>query len=690
MASVHKKEFDLAGKSLVLETGKLAPQANAAVKASYGDTVVLATVTSVSPREEIEFFPLRVDFEEKLYAGGIIKNSRFVKREGRASDDAIASCRLIDRGIRPLFPKDFFDEVQVVVTVLSVDGQNDPTLLGAVAASSALTISDIPWRGPLGTVRVGLIDGHLILNPSRDQLEASLLDLVVSATSDKVVMIEAGAAEVAEDKMSEALEFAQRQTQPLIGFVEEFAKAVSKSKFEYEKKVIEEALLLDVSKVAGEPLYELLKGSPAKAEFEQQYKQIAENVYKTLEGKYTKVKMLMTLDFLQREKIRKMITGGKRPDNRDLGQLRPISAEVGLLPRTHGSALFTRGLTQALSLTTLGATSLEQLIQSPEGEETKRYIHHYSAAPFSTGEVGPLRGPGRREIGHGALAEKALLPVIPSKEEFPYTIRVVSEVLSQNGSSSMAAVCGSTLSLMDAGVPIKSAVAGISVGLVLEKDSYVLLTDIAGVEDFNGDMDFKAAGTRKGITALQLDVKVPGVPVKILSEALQKAHESRSQILDLIESVLPRSRPDLSRYAPRIVSLKIDPKKIGEVIGGGGKTIRSIMEATSTEIDIEDDGTVYITAKDLELAKKARSIIENMLKEAKVGEIYEGRVTRILDFGAFVEILPGKEGLVHISELAPFRVARVTDVVKVGERVSVKVVGIDEQGRVNLSRKALL
>ncbi len=691
MTNVYKKELEFAGKTLSLETGKLALQANAAVKARYGDTVVLATVVANKPQEEVGFFPLRVDFEEKLYAGGIIKNSRFIKREGRASDEAITSCRLIDRGLRPLFPKDYYDEVQVIVTVLSVDGQNDSTLLGAVAASCALSISNVPWNGPLATVRVGLISDSMKLNPTRDEMKASSLDLVISTTREKIVMIEAEASQVPEEVMSVALNFGLKEAQPLLSFIEEFVKEAGKAKYKYEKKIIEEALLADVTKTAGESLYALLIASPEKSEFEQKYKDIADELYKNLEGKYTKAKMLMALDALQKAKIREMISADhKRPDGRKLDELRSITAEVSLLPRTHGSALFTRGLTQALTATTLGAVSLEQLIQGPEGQETKRYIHHYSAAPFSTGEVSALRGPGRREIGHGALAEKALLPVIPSKEEFPYTIRVVSEILSQNGSSSMASVCGSTLSLMDAGVPIKAPVAGISIGLISEGDKFSLLTDIAGVEDFNGDMDFKSAGTREGITALQLDVKIPGVPVNVLSEALIKAFETRLKILDLIESVIPKFRADLSKYAPRIISIKIDPRKIGEVIGGGGKIIRSIMESTSTQIDIEDDGTVYITAAETSLANKAQSIIENLVKEAKVGEIYEGRVRRILDFGAFVEILPGKDGLVHISELAPFRVGRVTDVVKIGDQVKVKVIGIDDQGRINLSRKALL
>lgn len=691
MINVYKKELEFAGKTLSLETGKLALQANAAVKARYGDTVVLATVVANKPQEEVGFFPLRVDFEEKLYAGGIIKNSRFIKREGRASDDAIISCRLIDRGLRPLFPKDYYDEVQVITTVLSVDGQNDSTLLGAIAASCVLSISDVPWNGPLATVRVGLISDSMKLNPTFDEMKTSRLDLVISTTREKVVMIEAEASQVSEEKMSEALDFGLKEAQPLLTFIEEFTKEAGKAKYEYEKKIVEEALLSDVTKAVGESLYALLISSPEKSEFENKYKEIADELYKNLEGKYTKAKMLMALDALQKAKIREMIsTDHKRPDGRKLDELRSITAEVSVLPRTHGSALFTRGLTQALTATTLGAVSLEQLIQSPEGQETKRYIHHYSAAPFSTGEVSALRGPGRREIGHGALAEKALLPVIPSKEEFPYTIRVVSEILSQNGSSSMASVCGSTLSLMDAGVPIKAPVAGISIGLISEGDKFSLLTDIAGVEDFNGDMDFKSAGTRDGITALQLDVKIPGVPVNVLREALIKAFETRLKILDLIESIIPKFRTDLSKYAPRIISIKIDQRKIGEVIGGGGKIIRSIMESTSTQIDIEDDGTVYITAAETDQANKARSIIENLVKEAKVGEIYEGRVSRILDFGAFVEILPGKDGLVHISELAPFRVGRVTDVVKIGDQVKVKVIGIDDQGRINLSRKALL
>lgn len=691
MTNYHKAELEFAGRKLVFETGKLSFQANAAVLASYGETVVLAAATSGERDEEADGLPLRVDFEEKLYAGGVIKNSRFVKREGMPSEDAILSGRMIDRGLRPFFPKDFQNEVQVIVTVLSVDLVNESAVLGALAAAAALAISDIPWQGPLGSIRLGYLSDQFVVNPTREQMEASALDLVYTGSKERAVMVEAGGREFPEEKFIEAMACAQAEIQPLIAFIEDFAQAVGKTKMAYESSQLAEELLAKVEEFSHAKLLDLLKLNLQKDHYVVKYDELLAAIQAEFEGKYTKADMARALHEIEKRAMRTMILAEKkRTDGRRPDELRSISIEVGVLPRTHGSALFTRGLSQALSVVTLGSASLEQLIQGPEGEETKRYIHHYSAPPYSTGEIRALRSAGRREIGHGALAERALRPVIPDDAEFPYTIRVVSEILSQNGSTSMASVCGSTLSLMDAGVPIKAPVTGISMGLITHQGESVILTDIAGIEDFNGDMDFKSAGTRAGLTAVQLDAKLEGgIPVKILAEALLEARPVRHHILDLIAEVIAAPRLELSKYAPRIIMTKIDPKKIGEVIGGGGKTIKSIMAATSTAIDIEDDGTVYITSSSDEQSNKAREIIESLVREVKVGEIYEGQVVRILDFGAFVQILPSKDGLIHISELAPYRVNRVTDVVRLGDTVKVKVVGIDEQGRINLSKKAL-
>lgn len=692
MGKYIKSETEFAGRKLILETGKLSFQANGSVMATYGETVVLASVTSTEFNEEADGLPLRVDYEEKLYSGGVIKNSRFIKREGAPSESSILSGRAIDRGIRPFFPRDFQNDTQAVVTVLSVDLQNDPAIIGAVAASAALSISDIPWNGPLGTIQVGYINDQFVVNPTREQMEASDLDLIFTGSKEKAVMVEAGANELPEEKFVEAMQFAQKEILPLISFIEDFTSKAGKKKFEYESSKLDDEMVAKISGFAKDGVIELASMNLEKEHYSVKYDEILEEIYKEFEGKYTKSKMDQSLHKIEKEAVRHLVlSDGKRTDGRGLTDLRDISIEIGVLPRTHGSALFTRGLSQALSIVTLGSTSLEQLIQGPEGEETKRYMHHYSAPPFSTGDVAGIRGPGRREIGHGALAERALRPVIPTSEEFPYTVRVVSEILSQNGSTSMAATCGSSLSLMDAGVPIKAPVSGISMGLIYKSDTdYRLLVDIAGIEDFYGDMDYKSAGTRKGITAIQLDAKLEGgIPVSILGEALLKAREVRHHILDLMQAVIPAPRVELSKHAPRISVTKIDPKKIGEVIGSGGKIIKSIMESTSTAIDIEDDGTVYISGSTLEQTQRAREIIENLVKEARVGEVYEGPVTRILDFGAFVEILPGKDGLVHISELASHRVNRVTDVVNIGDRIKVKVVGVDQQGRINLSKKAL-
>lgn len=699
MNKVIKREMEFAGRTLSLETGRLAFQANQAVLARYGDTVILATVVANKPQGEYDYFPLRVDFEEKLYAGGFIKSSRFIKRETKPTDEATVAARLIDHAVRPLFPKDFMDEVQVIATALSVEPEGDPELVALIAASAALSASDVPWQGPLGSVRVVLKDGTFVLNPplpaSSKESENGFfdLDLVVSYFNDRILAIEGEAKIVPEERLLAALEFGQQQVAPLLVFLHEFAKEVGHSKYVYEPDILAPELLTEVKKFAKDRIEKMLSTPLDKLDYVDFQTKLKEDTYTQFEGKYSKVKLDEALAFVEKETVRHLIMEeGKRPDGRKLEELRPIGAEVGILPRTHGSAVFVRGLTQALTIVTLGSSSLEQLIQTMTGEETKRYMHHYSAPPFSTGETAPLRGPGRREIGHGMLAEKALRPVVPSKDNFPYAIRVVSEILSQNGSTSMAATCGSSLALMDAGVPITAPVAGVAVGLVTDapESRYVVLTDIAGVEDFDGFMDFKMTGTRAGVTALQMDIKLHrGLPLPVLREVIDRSRQARLQILDIMEKALAKPRAALSQYAPKITLVKIDPKRIGEVIGPGGRMIKKIIEETGAAVDVDDDGMVYISAKEEAAAQKAKAWIEGIVKEVKVGEIYEGKVTRMLDFGAFVEILPGKEGLVHISELSYQRVPSVEQSVKLGEHFKVKVISIDEQGRINLSKKAL-
>lgn len=699
MNKIIRKEMTFAGRTLSLETGRLAFQANQAVLARYGDTVILATVVANKPQGEYDYFPLRVDFEEKLYAGGFIKSSRFIKRETKPTDEATVAARLIDHAVRPLFPKDFMDEVQVITTALSVEPEGDPELVSLIAASAALSASDVPWHGPLGSVRVVLENGTFVLNPAlpasskENEGDPFDLDLVISYLGDRVVAIEGEAKIVPEEKLLEALTFGGEQVQPLLTFLRDFAQEVGRGKYVYEPEVLAPELIAEVRKLAGERIQKMLATPLDKLDYVDFQTKLKEDTYAHFEGKYNRVKLDEALACLEKESVRHLIMEeGKRPDGRKLNELRPISAEVGILPRTHGSALFVRGLTQALTTVTLGSSSLEQLIQTMTGEETKRYMHHYSAPPFSTGETAPLRGPGRREIGHGMLAEKALRPVVPPKDSFPYAIRVVSEILSQNGSTSMASTCGSSLALMDAGVPISAPVAGVAVGLMTDaaESRYVVLTDIAGVEDFDGFLDFKMTGTREGVTALQMDVKLhQGLPLSVLREVVERSREARRKILDSMEKAIDRPRATLSQYAPKITLVKIDPKRIGEIIGPGGRIIKKIIEETGAAVDVDDDGTVYISAKEETAAQKAKAWIEGIVKEVKVGEIYEGKVTRLLDFGAFVEILPGKEGLVHISELAYHHVPSIEQAVKVGETLKVKVISIDEQGRINLSKKAL-
>jgi polyribonucleotide nucleotidyltransferase len=681
-------EREIGGRYLAIETGRVAQLAGGAVIIRYGDTVLLGTATQSLPREGIDFFPLTVEFEERLYAAGKIPGS-FFRREGRPATGAILAARLTDRPLRPLFPKGFRNEVQVILTVLSADQENDADILGTIAASAALTISDIPFGGPVSASRVGRIDGQFILNPTFAQREESELDLLVSSTRDAVVMVEAGALEVPEEVMLEAILFGFEANKAVIELQEEMAARAGKPKSEYrvyEPPADLKPLVADAIAPYMEELVAAAKNERAEANvrldemllerFGEQYEM--KDVRAAVEGH---VKERVRANILERD---------ERPDGRNSKEIRPISCEVGLLPRTHGSGLFTRGQTQVLTIATLGSMGEVQKLDSISPEESKRYMHHYNFPPFSVGETRPVRQPGRREIGHGALAERAVEVVVPDTDEFPYTIRLVSEVLSSNGSSSMASVCGSVLALMDAGVPIKAPVAGVAMGLVKGEDSFRVLTDIAGLEDGMGDMDFKVAGTREGITALQLDIKIKGITEEILRTALLQAREGRLFILDRMAETIGEARPEMSRYAPRMYRINIPSEKIGLVIGPGGKTVRGIIEETGASIDIQDDGTVFVGSTTEDGAKRAIQIIEGMTKEVKVGEIYTGKVSRILNFGAFVEILPGKDGLVHISELADYHVDSVEDEVEIGDEITVMVTEIDNLGRINLSRRALM
>lgn len=701
------RHFDTewAGRNLRVEVGKLAGQAHGSCTVRYGDTVVLATVVrGAQPREGVDYFPLMVDYEEKMYAAGKIKGSRFIKREGRASDEAILTARLIDRSIRPLFKETERKDVQVVLTVLSVDNENDPDLPSLLAASIALHISSVPWAGPVSAVRVGRINNEWVLNPTYSAREKSDLDLVLVGTEQEAVMIEAGAKQISEADMVAALEFGHKHLKNLFPFLQELRQAIGIPKDE-------EPVLSEEAKNEAEVIDSKVKEFFANIKIDSLFPYQSKNDYRqkvvTLEqelnellkadnevSKEMRAKALAKFSLYLEEAARDFVLKtNKRVDGRALDEIRPLQIEVGLLPRTHGSGLFTRGETQVLSVVTLGAPGDEQLLDTMEVEGKKRYMHHYNFPPFSVGEVSPMRGPGRREIGHGALAEKALEPVIPDKEIFPYTIRVVSEVLSSNGSSSQASVCGSTLALMDAGVPIIAPVAGIAIGMMSnpkDKNDYRILTDIQGVEDHAGDMDFKVAGSAKGITAIQVDIKLGGISYQVCREAILAAKVAREKILAAMLEVLPAPRTELSPYAPRIESIKINVDKIRDVIGTGGKVINEIIDKTGTTIDIEQDGTVLVTGTNPDQVKKAVQWIQNIVREVEVGEIFEGTVTRLMDFGAFVQILPGKEGMIHISELDWRRVNNVEDVLKVGDSVKVKVIEIDNLGRINLSRKVLL
>jgi len=681
------------GKPFVFETGKLAEQAGGAVTVRSGDTVVFAAA-SVSPtvRPGIDFFPLTVDFEERLYAAGKIPGS-FPRREGRPSEEAILTARLADRPIRPLFPKGFRNDTQIILYALSADQEHDPDVLAVNAASAALAISPAPFAGPIGCVRVGTVNGTLTLNPTIPEMEQSEMDLVVAGTRDRVMMLEAGANEVPEARMIEAIELAQAGIAASIDAQEELVRQVGKPKIQWIPEKVETEKGLRITEWLSDRVRAKVRHAD-KAQREAGLDEVRREAVAALvkeDGDLTEADVAMTFDTVLKKEVRRAILEeGIRPDGRGLKDIRTLEIEVGILPRTHGSALFKRGQTQILSITTLGPTADEQIIDTLSPVDSKRYMHHYNFPPFSVGEVRPLRGAGRREIGHGALAERALLPVIPTKVEFPYTIRVVSETFSSNGSTSMASTCGSTLSLMDAGVPIKAMIGGISVGLVSgEGDDYRLLTDIQGMEDNYGDMDFKVTGSEKGITGIQLDIKIHGLTKEIVRGAIMQAREARMVILDAMKKVIDRPREDLSRWAPRIETIKIHPDKIRELIGPGGKMIRAIQSESETTIEVEDDGTVRVTGAKALGREKAIQMIMGLTKEPEVGEVYDGKVTRIMSIGAFVEYLPGKEGLVRVSELSGDRVNRVEDVVKVGDSVKVKVAEVDRQGRVNLSMRSV-
>ncbi|WP_077367540.1 polyribonucleotide nucleotidyltransferase [Anaerosalibacter sp. Marseille-P3206] len=685
-------KYELAGRDLTVTIGKVAEQANGSCIVRYGDTVVLVTATaSKEPREGIDFFPLSVDFEERLYSVGKIPGG-FIKREGKPSEKAILTSRLIDRPIRPLFPKGYRNDVQVIATVLSVDQDCTPDIVAMIGSSIALTISDIPFAGPTGSVSIGLIDGELILNPTSDQRDKSDLHLIVSGTKDAVMMVEAGANEVPEKEMLEAIMFAHDEIKNICQFVEEIQNEIGKEKQEYHVFKAEEEIEKEVKEYATDKLIEAIQ-TKDKQEREENMDKVKEEVYEYFIEKYPENEKdieEVVQDIIKVEVRKMIIEQGIRPDNRKIDEIRPISCDVGLLPRTHGSGLFTRGQTQVLTVATLGASSDVQIIDGIDETESKRYMHHYNFPPYSVGDTRVIRGPGRREIGHGALAERALEPVIPPYEDFPYTLRLVSEVLSSNGSSSQASVCGSTLALLDAGVPIKLPVAGIAMGLMKSEDDVVILSDIQGMEDFLGDMDFKVAGTEKGITAIQMDIKIAGIGREILQEALERARIGRLFILNKMLQVISEPRNELSPYAPRIFTMEIHPDKIRDVIGPGGKMINKIIDETGVKIDIDDDGKVTIAAVDVEMGNKAIDMINKVTKDVEVGEMYLGKVTRIVPFGAFVEILNGKEGLVHISNIAWERINKVEDVLSVGDEILVKVTEIDNQGRINLSRKDAL
>ena len=683
-------ETEIGGKRLILETGLMAKQASGAVVARYGDTVVLSTaVASKVERENVDFLPLTVDYQEKTYAAGKIPGG-FFKREGRQSEKEILTSRLIDRPIRPLFPDGYYFDTQIIANVLSIGDESSMDLMGMIASSAALSISDIPFRGPIGAVRVGFIDGKFIINPGQEELKTTRLNLVVAGTADAIMMVEGGASELNEDQMLEALETAHREIKKIVALQNDLVAKVGKPKRTVKVVEIDKDLASQVASLAMERLLTAIV-IPNKMERQKTLDVLLDEIKQKLkkEDEPTRGRQISTIFVnLEKDEVRKIIleknirADGRRPD-----EIRPISSSVGLLPRTHGSALFTRGETQALAVATLGTSEDEQRIDALEGEYFKTFMLHYNFPPFSVGETKPLRGPGRREVGHGALAERALKAMIPTKLEFPYTIRLVSDILESNGSSSMATVCGGTLALMDAGVPIKAPVAGIAMGLIKEGDKVIILSDILGLEDHLGDMDFKVTGTSKGITALQMDMKIEGITIEVMRSAMQQAKDGRMHILGKMLETLAAPRNTLNPYAPRIITMQINPDKIKDVIGSGGKVIRSIVEQTGAKIDIEDSGVINIASSDEAAANKAKEIIRGIVQDAEVGKLYMGKVRKIMDFGAFVEIFPGTDGLLHISQISDQRIEKVTDELKEGDEVLVKVLEIDRQGKIRLSRK---
>lgn len=689
---MHTFSTELGGRPLTIETGKIAKQANGSVLIRYGETAVVVAVTGTdTPREGVDFFPLTVDFEEKMYAVGKIPGG-FLRREGRPPETAILTSRLIDRPIRPMFPDGYHNDVQIVATAVSVDPDNAPDIPAMIGASCALSISDIPFEGPIAGVRVGRVDGKFIINPTLEQAAVSEMNVAVAGTKEAILMVEAGAKEVSEQVMLDAILFGHEEIKKLVAFQEQIQAEVGKPKMEFTPYVPPEALSKEIMEY-GEPKIHDALMDPDKLHRDKMVSETKEAILEHFVELYpeSEIDIAHIVQKLVKKVFRHIITHDKiRPDGRALDEVRPISCEVGLLARPHGCSLFTRGQTQVLNCLALAPLREAQTLDGLGTELTKRYIHHYNFPPYSVGETKPLRSPGRREIGHGALAERALLPVIPSEEEFPYTIRLVSEVLESNGSSSMASTCASTLSLMDAGVPIKAPVSGVAMGLVKEGDDITILTDIQGLEDANGDMDFKVAGTEKGITAIQMDIKIDGINRQIFEQALEQARKGRAYILGKMLECIPAPRPSLKEHAPKITTLKINPDKIKDVIGPGGKVIKKITEESGAKIDIEEDGTVYVAAADQASANKAIEAINAITAEPEIGKIYTGKVTRLMNFGAFVEFMPGREGLVHISQLAKERVEKVEDVVNVGDEIVVKLVEIDAKGRMNLSRKVAL
>lgn len=688
---VVEESIDINGRKLTLQFGKLAQAVDTSVYATLGDTAVLVTVAVGPENPSIDYFPLSVEYAEKLYAGGLIKGSRWVKREGRPSDEAVLTGRLIDRSIRPLFPKAYKKQVQVVATLLSIDGVNSPDIVAAIAASAALHVSSIPWDGPISTMRVGYVknedNGALILNPNESEQSFSTLDLVVSSSAgDKVLMIETGAQAVDDTIIQEGIEMAKAENKKVIDFISSLQKKIGKTKHEVPAEEKYEEIMAVIKKTYAKQLADAVHSVAMNEQTQDTVAGIITSIFEDLEMKFDKKQIATAIEKYNYQQVKEnILKTKKRPDGRSFGDVRELYIETSILPRTHGSAIFQRGQTQVLSIVTLGSTSLEQLIEGPEGKEAKRYIHHYSDGPYSYGQAGRMGTPSRRAIGHGALAEKGIEPMLPSSEEFPYAVRVVSEILSENGSSSMGSICGSSLALMDAGVPIKAAVAGVAMGIVTKSDDeYAILTDIVGLEDFAGEMDFKIAGTTEGITAIQLDVKNKGLTPKMIKETFAQAKQARLKILEAMTKVINGPRKDISQYAPKVVVLSPPQDKIGEIIGPGGRNIKALIARTQTEINISDDGKVSISGIDKDKVQEAVDHINNITREVQPGEQFEGEVLRILPFGAFVEILPGKDGMIHVSKMGPGYIKDPSEVVKIGEKVKVEVIAIDNQGRINL------